>query len=73
VRPAIFQFQEEENMILTEGTKKTIGRVGIGLAAAGAVVAIIFGVSADTVSGAVTTAIGIAAGIGALLAGFFKK
>ena len=60
-------------MNLNEDTKRTIGKVGVGVAAAGAVVAIIFGVAAEAVSGAVTIAIGIATGIGVLLAGMFKK
>ena len=73
MRPAIFQSQEEENVKVNEDTKRIIGKVGIGFAAAGAAVAIIFGVAAESVSGAITIAIGIATGIGALLAGFFKK
>ena len=57
---------------MTEETKRTIGRIGVGVTAAGAAVAVIFGVAAETVSGAVTIGIGIATGIGALMA-IFKK
>ena len=58
---------------MTEDTKKTIGKVGLGVAAAGAAVAIIAGLSAEAVNSAVTISVGIATGIGALIAAIWKK
>ena len=58
---------------MEEKTKKILGRAGLILTGVGAAVAVIAGVSAETVSGVVTGAVGLAAGAGALLALIFRK